>query len=176
MRIQLRFFATFREAVGQRDLEREYDQAVTVGDVLVELSEEFPELKFYENGELRDYLSIMRNGRDITHLEGEETPLDDGDTISLFPPVAGGGEERVIRTFRGITPRAALHYLERVGGERIDDETVTGDGWRAGVSAKAIEIGPSLKLTEVTVEFEGRSDRLDTVIEQFSQKAVRAGG
>ena len=176
MHIQLRFFATFREAVGTRDLEREFDENATVGDVLTALSEEYADLEFYEDGELRGYLSILLNGRDIAHLEGEGTPVGDGDTISLFPPVAGGSEKRVVRTFRGISTRAALHYLQRIGGDQTDDETVTGEGWQAGVSAESVAIGPSLELTEVTVAFEGKHDRLDDVIDQFSQKAIRAGG
>lgn len=91
MKLRLRFFATFREAVGQPDLEREYDGELTVGDVLEELAEEYPELDlFTADGAVRDYLSILLNGRDIAFLEGVKTPLEDGDELSLFPPVAGG--------------------------------------------------------------------------------------
>jgi len=82
-----------------------------------------------------------------------------------------------VRSYRGISVRAAMGYLENVGGERVDDTTVTGDGWRATLSAEKVSIGPSLQLTEVTVEFEADSDAvLDPVVERFSQKAIRAGG
>ena len=33
---------------------------------------------------------IMVNGHHILHLEGLETPLDDCDVVSIFPPAAGG--------------------------------------------------------------------------------------
>lgn len=92
MNLELRFFASFREAVGQKVLEREYDaDRKRVGEVLDELVEEYAELDiFAASGELRDYVSIMKNGRDVTHLEGMDTGLEDGDKLSVFPPIAGG--------------------------------------------------------------------------------------
>ena len=89
MDLTLRFFANFREAVGQKTLEREYPDEATVGDVLESLVEEYG-LDLFEDGEMRDQLSIMKNGTDVVHIEGRETPLADGDTLSVFPPVAGG--------------------------------------------------------------------------------------
>lgn len=90
MQIELRFFANFREAVGQKTVQREYESGLQAGDVLRRLSEEFTEMDLFEDGELREYLTILRNGTDITHLDGLETPLEDGDELSVFPPVAGG--------------------------------------------------------------------------------------
>lgn len=90
MQPELRFFATFREAVGEKTIEREYPDDATVGDVLASLVEEYPDLEVFEDGELRPHLSVLVNGRDVTHLDGLETDLEDGDTLSVFPPVAGG--------------------------------------------------------------------------------------
>ena len=91
MNVQLRLFATFREAVGERSVDREFPDGATVGDVLHALDEEYSAFEVFDDeGDLRDYLSILVNGRDITHLNGTETPLEDGDKLSLFPPVAGG--------------------------------------------------------------------------------------
>jgi molybdopterin synthase sulfur carrier subunit len=89
MTLELRFFATFREGVGQKTLEREYPDETTVGDVLTDLVEEF-DLDLFEDGDLRPQLSIMKNGKDVVHLDGLDTRLEDGDTLSVFPPVAGG--------------------------------------------------------------------------------------
>ncbi|MDS0220506.1 MoaD family protein [Haloarcula sp. S1AR25-5A] len=90
MEIELRFFANFREAVGQKTLQREFEDGLQAGDVLRALSEEFTEMDLFEDGKLREYLTILRNGTDITHLDGLETALEDGDELSVFPPVAGG--------------------------------------------------------------------------------------
>lgn len=81
------------------------------------------------------------------------------------------------RSYRGISVRAAIGYLENVGGEQTDETTVEGDGWRATLSSEKVSIGSTLKLTEVTVSFEGESGEvLEPVIQKFSQKAIRAGG
>jgi hypothetical protein len=83
------------------------------------------------------------------------------------------------RSYRGISTMAAVGYLENLGGERVDDGVVeAADGtWRASLSEEKVEVGPSLKLTEVTVAFEGKkSDALDRLVEEFSRKAIRAGG
>ncbi|WP_276298942.1 ubiquitin-like small modifier protein 1 [Halorussus lipolyticus] len=87
--LELRFFANFREAVGQKTLEREYPDGTTVGEVLTDLVDEY-DLDVFEDGDLRPQLSIMKNGKDVVHLDGADTRLDDGDTLSVFPPVAGG--------------------------------------------------------------------------------------
>lgn len=90
MEVELRFFATFREAVGQKTIRREFEDGADAGEILRALTDEFPELSLFEDGDLREYLTILRNGEDITHLDGLETELGDGDELSVFPPVAGG--------------------------------------------------------------------------------------
>lgn len=83
---------------------------------------------------------------------------------------------RETHTFKGISMRLARGYLESVGGEIRDDETVTGPGWHATLSNGTVEVGPSLELTEVTVVFDGKEAALEEVIPAFEQKAIRAGG
>ncbi|MHC3438786.1 ubiquitin-like small modifier protein 1 [Natrialbaceae archaeon A-gly3] len=92
MELDLRFFATFREAVGQKELNREFDDGVTVGEVLESLETEYDGLEgqLLENGEVRPQLNVLRNGRNVVHDEDVATTLEDGDTLSVFPPVAGG--------------------------------------------------------------------------------------
>ncbi|KYH26202.1 small archaeal modifier protein 3 [Halalkalicoccus paucihalophilus] len=93
MNLELRSFATFREAMGQKTIEREYEEGATVGAVLADLESEFDGLEgrlLDDDGEIQPQLSILKNGRDVTHAQGPETPLEAGDTVSLFPPVAGG--------------------------------------------------------------------------------------
>ncbi|MGQ4556652.1 ubiquitin-like small modifier protein 1 [Halobellus sp. GM3] len=91
MSFQLRFFATFREAVGTKTITREYD-AETVGDVLLALEDEFEGLtgELLDEGSVRPQVNVLLNGRDVEHEAGPETPIEPGDTLSIFPPVAGG--------------------------------------------------------------------------------------
>jgi len=177
MHLEMRFFASFREAVGQKTIEREFEDGTTVGEVLTALEAEFPELDFFEDGEIRGFVRILKNGRDVEHMSGRDTALEDGDELSCFPPVAGGSEAAAEKTFRGISTRAALEYLVGLGGERTDDDVVEGDGWRATVEAGQKEaVGPTMSLTPIHVRFEGDDDRLEEMVERFSQKAMRAGG
>ena len=85
-------------------------------------------------------------------------------------------EARVERSVRGITERLAVQYLTNLGGERVDEDVVEGDGWQAHLSTDTVGIGPTLTLTEVTVVFEGEEETLESLVEDFAQKAMRAGG
>lgn len=92
MRLQLKFFATFREAVGSKTVEREFDDGATVGDVLRALETEYEGLseRLIEDGDLKPQINVLKNGREVLHIDGVETALEDGDTLAVFPPVAGG--------------------------------------------------------------------------------------
>jgi len=85
---------------------------------------------------------------------------------------------RRVKSYRGISTRLAMRYLENLGGERVADDppTVAADNWRAMLSAETVSIGPTLSLTEVTVVFEGEAEVLEPLVDRFSQKAMRAGG
>ncbi|HZO88511.1 MAG TPA: MoaD/ThiS family protein [Chthonomonadaceae bacterium] len=43
-----------------------------------------------EQGELRRFVNIYVNEEDIRFLEGKDTPVKDGDTVSIVPAIAGG--------------------------------------------------------------------------------------
>ena len=68
-------------------------QAKTVGEALAHLTREFDELRrhlFTEDGNLRSFINVYVNGEDIRYLSKENTPTNDGDTISIIPSIAGG--------------------------------------------------------------------------------------
>lgn len=92
MNVQLRFFATFREAVGQKELDWEHDSEPTVGQLLRDLEAQYEGLEgeLLSDGEIRPHVNVLKNGRGVIHMEGVETSLEDGDAVSVFPPVAGG--------------------------------------------------------------------------------------
>jgi molybdopterin synthase sulfur carrier subunit len=94
MTVQMRFFANFREAVGSKTIERDYEVR-TVGDALRQLEDEFAGLagELLEDGHVRPQVNVLLNGRDVEHEQGVETALGDDDTLSIFPPVAGGARD-----------------------------------------------------------------------------------
>jgi hypothetical protein len=83
---------------------------------------------------------------------------------------------RVERSFRGISRRLATHYLTNLGGEEVEPGRVVADDWEASLSESKATVGPTLSLNEVDVVFEGSEDVLEPLVEQFAQKAMRAGG
>jgi molybdopterin synthase sulfur carrier subunit len=196
MELELRFFATFREAAGSKTVHFDVDDDATVGDVLVALEDEYEGLRgnLIEDGALAPQINVLKNGREVLHMQGLDTPLSSDDTLSIFPPVAGGSNDaggdgdpaddtdRRERSYRGISRRLAAHYLRNLGGTLVgtDDPAeatrVDGDGWTAELSAEPVAVAGSLTLTEVTVGFTGDPTVLDDLIERFSQKAMRAGG
>jgi molybdopterin synthase sulfur carrier subunit len=65
----------------------------TVKDALDALERDHPgfhERLYDEGGELRRFVNIYVAGEDIRFLKGVETPLKEGEEVSIVPAVAGG--------------------------------------------------------------------------------------
>ena len=90
--IEAKLYATLRAMAGGNK-SVEVEGGPTVGGTLDQLVALYPELGegfFDEAGAVRSYVAVMVNGRDIRHLDGLDSPIEDGDTLDIFPPVAGG--------------------------------------------------------------------------------------
>ena len=67
--------------------------AGTVGEVIAELQARFPGIQerlVDEKGEVRRFVNVYVNEEDIRFLNNQQTPLKDGDEISIIPAIAGG--------------------------------------------------------------------------------------
>ena len=67
--------------------------AATIGEAIVELQTRFPSIQerlVDEKGEVRRFVNVYVNEEDIRFLKNRETPLKDGDEISIIPAIAGG--------------------------------------------------------------------------------------
>lgn len=67
--------------------------AATVGEALAQLVSRHPELRrhlYGEDGRLRSFVNVYLNDEDVRHLDREDTPVGQGDTLSIVPSVAGG--------------------------------------------------------------------------------------
>jgi molybdopterin synthase sulfur carrier subunit len=64
----------------------------SVGEALDALYERFDGLRerITEDGELRRFVNVYVGGEDIRFGEGLDTPVGDGDEITILPAVAGG--------------------------------------------------------------------------------------
>lgn len=67
--------------------------ADTVAGAIVELQQRFPGIQerlLDEAGGVRRFLNVYVNEEDIRFLQNQNTPLKDGDEISIIPAIAGG--------------------------------------------------------------------------------------
>ncbi|MFM8306130.1 MAG: MoaD/ThiS family protein [Microcystis aeruginosa] len=67
--------------------------ASSVGDLIESLEASFPGIKDRlcdKDGAPRRFLNFYVNSEDIRFLDGTQTPLKDGDEVSIVPAVAGG--------------------------------------------------------------------------------------
>jgi sulfur-carrier protein len=67
--------------------------AATIGEAITELQARFPGIQerlLDEKGEVRRFVNVYVNEEDIRFLKNRETPLKDGDEISIIPAIAGG--------------------------------------------------------------------------------------
>lgn len=67
--------------------------ARTIGEAIVELQGRFPGIKdrlVDESGEVRRFVNVYVNEEDIRFLQNQQTPLKDGDEVSIIPAIAGG--------------------------------------------------------------------------------------
>lgn len=65
----------------------------TIGAVVADLEGKHPgihERLCDEQGRIRRFVNIYVNGDDIRFLNGLETPVKDGDEVSIVPAIAGG--------------------------------------------------------------------------------------
>ena len=87
----------FRRATNNRD--RVQVQAPTVGGLLDELEGEYDALKGLvrdEGGEVHRHVNIYVNNEEIDALSGLDTPLADGDEVTIIPALAGGGSPSMV--------------------------------------------------------------------------------
>ncbi|HIE19256.1 TPA: MoaD/ThiS family protein [Candidatus Bathyarchaeota archaeon] len=92
MKVKVRVFGRLIDIFGN-ELEMELEPNAKMRDLLAKLREktlslEEEALNRYERDEPE--LTILLNGRNIHVLKKLETPLKDGDTVVLLPPVIGG--------------------------------------------------------------------------------------
>lgn len=75
---------------GQGEVE---GKGATIGEVIDQLNTAHPGFKDRicdEQGEIRRFINIYLNEEDIRFLTGKETPVKDGDEVSIVPAIAGG--------------------------------------------------------------------------------------
>ena len=93
--MKVRLFNLLSKSVGKKELE--LNNTENVRDLLQYLSEVYGEKVdrwiWQGKGEKRTLMTgtlILVNGKHVYHLQGLDTPLEESDVISIFPPSGGG--------------------------------------------------------------------------------------
>jgi molybdopterin converting factor small subunit len=64
-----------------------------VGEILRSVADAHPDTQsqlFASDGGLNRYVNVYLNDEDVRFLGGLQTPVTDGDTVTVLPAVAGG--------------------------------------------------------------------------------------
>ncbi len=87
--VNVRLFANIREIVGSSEVSLSVGSIEELLDSLVAMC---PALRgvLFDDGELRPYITVLVNGRNIRDGDGTRTALAEGDEVAIFPPVSGG--------------------------------------------------------------------------------------
>lgn len=68
-------------------------QPGTIGAAIKELQTRFPGIQerlVDESGAVRRFVNVYVNEEDIRFLKNQDTPLNEGDEVSIIPAIAGG--------------------------------------------------------------------------------------
>ena len=67
-------------------------QGSTVAEVLEQVGQQYAAItdRLFDDGKVRRFVNIYVNDEDVRYLDDLNTPVKDGDSISIIPAVAGG--------------------------------------------------------------------------------------
>jgi molybdopterin synthase sulfur carrier subunit len=91
MEVHVRMPTPLKKLTGEQDIIKA--EGSTVGEVIQWLTETYPGLKERlrdEQGAVRRFINIYVNDEDIRFVQNLETPVKEGDQISIIPAIAGG--------------------------------------------------------------------------------------
>ena len=92
--MKINFYAALRQIVGDRTVDIEFIEGLTLRQLLLQLTTRFPQLQtelFDDKGDLLGRVNIFVNGRNASFLaEKLDTRLRPEDAVGIFPPVGGG--------------------------------------------------------------------------------------
>lgn len=95
MEVHVRIPTPLKKLTGEQDIIKAKGR--TVGEVIQWLTDTYPGLKERlrdERGEVRRFINIYVNNEDIRFIQNLETPLKDGDQLSIIPAIAGGSSTK----------------------------------------------------------------------------------
>jgi sulfur-carrier protein len=88
--VEVKVTSVLQRVVGARSVQSEGN---TIAEVLRRVDEQYPGFKEQiteDDGSLRRFVNVYVNDEDIRYLQSLETPVKEGDIVSVLPALAGG--------------------------------------------------------------------------------------
>jgi adenylyltransferase/sulfurtransferase len=118
-------------------------EATTAGEALNQLTTQYADLRkhlYNEQNNLRNFVNVYVGDEDIRHLEGEATPVRDGETVMIVPSIAGGNTAVEARSKTEELPTLTTEEYARYSRHLILPE-VGLEGQRKLKAARVLMIG-----------------------------------
>ncbi len=92
MKVKVKFFAALKEVFGVEEREVELGNGASIKDLLDTLcdSHQCRQKVLDDSGKLKMRIQIMKNRLPIQSFDGISTRLEEGDVISIIPPMFAG--------------------------------------------------------------------------------------
>ncbi|MDN5346376.1 MAG: sulfur-carrier protein [Petrotoga sp.] len=91
--MKIKFFSLIKFDLKKDEVDYQLSESKSVREIIELLDQEFDNYfsrKLLKDGELKSGTIILLNGRNIRHLQGLDTLVENKDEITIFPPSGGG--------------------------------------------------------------------------------------
>ena len=180
--MKIKFYATLRDIVGQKEVEIDIESGVTVREMIDLIIKKNPRLEqelLDSHGNLYQHVHVFVNGRDAPYLEDAlSTQIQDNDKIDIFPAVGGGEGDTIchIQEMCGVPLWLLRKYLVEIGAEEKGENIIIGEGWQASLSQmEDFKLG-SLVVGQVRLELQADPEVWKELQPVLEKKLFRAGG
>lgn len=161
MGVRVRIPTPLKKLAGEQDIV--LADGNSVGEVIQWLTETYPGLKERlrdEQGEVRRFINIYVNDEDIRFNQNLETPVKDGDQISIIPAIAGGASKR---------RRVTLTFPP----ERIQEPVIHNIGHRYKVVTNIRSANVTENVGWVTLEIDGEEGEYLKAVNYLKEIGVK---
>ncbi len=161
MNVRVRIPTPLKKLTGEQDIIAA--KGNTVGEVIQWLTETYPGLRERlrdENGEVRRFINIYVNDEDIRFIQNLETPVKEGDQISIIPAIAGGSSQK-----RKVT----LTFPP----ERIQEPVIYNIGHRFKIVTNIRSANVTENVGWVTLEIDGEEEEYLKAVDYLKEIGVK---
>lgn len=93
MTVEVRVTSVLQRVLGSKSVQAE---GSTIGEILEGVNAAYPGFReqiTMEDGSLHRFVNIYVNDEDIRYMQQLETPVSQGDVVSILPALAGGSDD-----------------------------------------------------------------------------------